>query len=342
MFRFAHGEYLYLLLLLPLIAVAYGYARRQRRHALAQFGNPELLTRQTLESSRVKPLTKLLLWLLALAFFIVGWANPQMGSKRETVRSKGFDLLLALDVSQSMMAEDVTPNRLDRARRLASDLIGELRGNRMGLIIFAGSAYLAIPLTSDYGALVQYLRSVSTDMLSAQGTNFAGAIDLAAGSFSKDNQHYKALVVISDGENHEDGALEAARNARDDGMVILTVGVGTAEGSFVPIALGPQRDYKRDEAGNPVRSKLEETLLQDLAKAGDGAYFRLGNNQDDLLEPLRKELDRVEKREVEQRVFSEYESYYQWFIGLGLLILLIESFITYRRSKYFAPQDWIK
>ncbi|MEL6866388.1 MAG: VWA domain-containing protein, partial [Bacteroidota bacterium] len=251
------------------------------------------------------------------------------------------DVFIALDISQSMLAEDILPNRLERAKQFAQKLVNELKGERIGLLLFAGNAYLQMPLTTDYAAAMLFLRSANTRMAPTQGTAISDAIDLAERSFEEDNKHHKAIIVITDGENHEPDAIERATQARTNGLLIYTVGVGSAKGAVIPTVVGNRRDVKRDRTGNPVTTKLNEATLADIAKAGEGKYYNMVEG-DQVFTALREGIDRLEKREIEQRSFSEFESYFQYFIGLALLLLLIEFLTSYRKSRWMRGKDLFK
>ena len=217
------------------------------------------------------------------------------------------DLFIALDISESMLCEDISPNRLERAKRFSQRLINELKGDRIGVIIFAGNAYLQMPLTTDYAAANLFLRSANTGMAPTQGTAIDEAIAMAEKSFEEDNKQHKAIIVISDGENHSESAVTKAREARENGLLIFTVGVGTASGGLIPLNISGFRDSKRDKEGQPVRTSLNEPMLQELAEIGDGAYFNISDG-DQVITSLRQRIDRIEKREFEARSFTEYES----------------------------------
>lgn len=342
MFRFEHEGHLMALVVLPILILFFALMWRARKRLLSRFADSKLIRQLMPQMSRYKHGLKFALLIFGLAFLIVGWANPQWGTKKETVKRKSVDLFIALDLSQSMLAQDIAPNRLERARKFAQNLVEKLKGERIGVIIFAGNAYLQIPLTTDYVFLRQWLRGANTNMAPTQGTAIADAINMAEQSFEEDNKNHKALILISDGENHDDEALDRAREAYDNGLLIYTVGVGTTEGSFIPTFIGGRADFKRDESGNPVRSALNEAMMEDLAQAGDGEYFNLINAESFIVDALRKKINGMEKREMEQRVFSEYESYFQYFIGIALLLILIEFVISYRKNRYLADKDLFK
>jgi Ca-activated chloride channel family protein len=240
-----------------------------------------------------------------------------------------------------MLAEDISPSRLERAKRFAQQLVDELSGNNLGVILFACNAFPVTPLTSDYAFAKLTLATANPSQAGAQGTSLGEAIDLAERSFDPENQNHKALIILTDGEDHDGAAAERAAAAHTNGLLIYTVGVGDEAGSFIPTQVGNRIDYLRDETGNPVRSRLQPEKLQAVAEAGGGAYFSLGNDAASLVEALRNRIDTIEKREYEERVFTDYESYFQLFIGLALLVLLVEFFLSYRTSRLRPKRDWL-
>ena len=341
MFRFEHPAYLYALVLLPMLAVLFLLYWQWRKRALSRFAQGSLMPQLMPGASRYKHPVKFLLLLLGLTFLIVSAANPQWGSKRDKVKRKSVDVLIALDISTSMYADDIAPNRLERAKKFAEKLVEKLKGERIGLILFAGSAYLQMPITTDYAAAELFIRSTSPDLAGTQGTALAEAINLARRSYSEENQAHKALVLITDGEDHEGEATDAAQQARDEGIIQFTVGVGTEEGSFIPVVINGREDYKRDESGQPVRSKLNEPMLQELAKEGDGAYFHIERG-DAVADALQKRIDQMEKQELEVRAFSSFNSYFQYFLAGGLLLILVEFVISYRKARWMEGRDIFK
>ena len=285
--------------------VLFWLIQRARKNAFAKFGNSSLLSQLMPAYSKYKHTAKFVLLLCGLAFLIVGWANPQWGSKKEKVKRKSVDIFIALDISQSMMAEDLPPNRMERARKFSQKLVDKLKGDRLGIILFAGNAYMQMPLTTDYAAAQLFLRSANPSQAPAQGTAISEAIDLAEQSFEEDNKQHKAIIIISDGETHDQDALDRAKTASDNGLLIYSVGVGTAAGGFIPTIIGGRSDYKRDKTGNPVRTSLNEGMLQDLADEGSGFYFNLaGSDVEEVSVALRNSIDQMEKREFEARVFN--------------------------------------
>lgn len=342
-FRFENAEYLYALLLLPIFILLFWLIQRARKKAFAKFGNTTLLAQLMPAYSKYKHAVKFGLLLVGLSFLIVGWANPQWGTKREKVKRKSVDIFIALDISQSMLAEDMPPNRMERARRFAQNLVDELKGDRLGIILFAGNAYLQMPLTTDYAAAQLFLRSANPNQAPAQGTAISEAIDLAEQSFEEDNKKHKAIIIISDGETHDQDALDRAKQAASDGLLIYSVGVGTEAGGFIPTIIGGRSDYKRDKTGNPIRTSLNEPMMRDLATAGSGFYFNLSaSNVDELTTSLRSGIDQMEKREFEARVFNEYESYFQYFIAAALVFLIAEFLLSYRKNKWLGEKDLFK
>ena len=341
MFRFEHIEHLYAFIGIPILIVLFILMWQVRKRAIAKFGDTTLMARLMPQMSKYKHISKLVLLLLSLSFLIVGWANPQWGTKKEKVKKKSADIFIALDVSTSMYARDISPDRLERAKQFTQKLIQRLKGERLGTIIFAGNAYLQMPLTTDYAAAQLFLKSANPSMAPTQGTAIYEAIDLAERSFEEDNKHHKALIIITDGEDHDEETLQRAKQAHENGLLIFTIGVGTPGGALIPLNIGGRIDHKRDKTGNPVMSKLNEQMLRDLADAGAGEYFNLSNS-DGVIDAVQDRIDRIEKREFEQRLFNEYESYFQYFIAFALLLLVIEFLLSYRKSKWLEGKDIFK
>lgn len=338
MFRFENPYYLYALVLLPVLGLIFFLFVRWKKRALSRLGEPSLLDQLMPETSKYRSGVKFGILLLAFALLFIGWANPQWGSKKEEVKRKSVDVLIALDISTSMFAQDIAPNRLERAKRFAESLVDKLKGERIGLILFAGSAYLQMPVTTDYAAAQLFIRSANPNLAGTQGTVIGEAVQLARKSFEGEDGSHKALIVITDGEDHDGEAREQAAQARDDGIFLFTVGVGTPSGGFIPINVRGREDYKRDQTGQPVRSKLNETVLAEIAEEGDGAYFHISEGEA-VAEALKTRIEQMEKRELEVRSFTEYNSYFQYFLGAALLLIIIEFFISYRRSGWTKNRD---
>ena len=326
MFRFEHPEYFIAFLVLPVLIGAIVLVRWLGNRYVNQLATREARQRLIADFSRRKALLGRLAALLGVMLLCIALANPQWGIKRETVQAKSADIFIALDISNSMLAEDVAPSRLERARKFARTLIQEFRGERLGLILFAGNAYLQMPLTSDYAAAELFLRSAHPRLATTQGTSIGEAIDLALRAYEEDEDHHKAFVLITDGENHEDGALESMEKGKNRNLIPFVVAVGTEEGGFIPMTIQGREDYKRDEQGNPVRTAINTRFLGELAAAGQGALYRLTDDAE-IIEDMRSRIEGLEKREMEQRAFKEYESYYQYFLLAGILLLLFEMLI---------------
>ncbi len=333
MFRFEYSIFLYGVALLPILVLFYYWAQQYREKALKRLGNTRTIARLMPGASPIVHRNKFILLGIAVLLLIIGLANPQWGTKTKKVKRKGIDLIIAVDVSQSMMAEDIKPNRLLRVKKFAQDFLKKTRGNNVGLILFACNAYLQVPLTTDYANVMANIKAANPGSVPSQGTTIGQAINVGSRAFKENEENHRAIVVLSDGEDHDGEAVGAAKEANDKGVLIYTVGVGSAEGSLVPVTDRGRRDYKRDETGNPIRSQLNEEMLKEIARAGDGAYFNLSAGANQVANALQKQIDNIEKKEFEQRVFDEYASYFQWFIGLGLVLILIEFLLPYRRKS---------
>ena len=268
MFRIANPEYLYALLLIPALMIFYWYSRNQRRKALTKFGQKEILSVLMPNASSARPAIKFIVLLLALASAIIAMARPQFGSQLKTVKREGIELIIALDVSNSMLAEDIQPSRLEASKRAISQLVDKLSDDKIGLIVFAGEAYTQLPITSDYVSAKLFLNSINTQIVPTQGTAIGAAIDLGAKSFSPNFAGSKVLIVITDGENHEDDAAGAATKAAEQGIIVDAIGMGLPKGALIPDFSNGQKGYKKDSKGNTIVTKLDEPMLQKIAQAG--------------------------------------------------------------------------
>jgi len=333
MFRFAHIEFLYALAIIPVLIILFWITRRSRRKALERFGQKDAVKQLMPNVSNSRPVLKFITWLLAISSLIVALAQPQFGSKLKKEKRKGVELIICLDVSNSMLAEDIQPNRLERAKRAISQLVDRLDNDKIGLIVFAGDAYTQLPITTDYSSAKLFLNAVSTKIVPRQGTAIGAAINLATSSFSPQFKGNKAIIVITDGENHEDDAVGAAKDAAKKGISVYTVGMGLPQGGPIPIYKNGQKDYIKDKSGNVVVTKLDEKMLQQIAAAGNGVYVRANNAQVGL-NTLFNQINKLQEAEIESQVYSDYEDQFQWFIGFSVFLLLLDFVLLERKNKY--------
>jgi len=336
MIQFENKYFLWTLGLIPLFVVLYWLTARWRKKSLNNFGELEIIKQLFPDLSPTKRIWKFILFTFAFLLLIIGIVNPRVGTKLEDVKRTGADLMICLDVSNSMKAEDLQPNRLEKSKLAISKLIDKLNGDRIGLIVFAGDAFVQLPITTDYAAAKMFLESVNTDMVSSQGTAIGKAIDLAVESFGKDEGKNKAILIITDGENHEDDAVAAAEAAVAKGITIHTIGMGSVNGAPIPVYRGNVNvGYRKDKDGNTVITKLDETVLQEIAAAGNGVFVR-ASNADVGLNNVLDAISKLEKKEYESKLYMDYEDRFQWFIAPALLLLLIEFFLSEKKSKLFA------
>lgn len=332
MFRFEHITYLYLLLLLlPLIGL-YFLARRGRNRRLAMFGDSQLVVQLTNGRSEIRRWIKFGLQLLALVFLILAIAAPQLGTRQEKVKRSGIDVVIALDVSKSMLAEDVAPSRLLRAKNFISNFMAQCHNDRVAMIVFAGRAYLQMPLTVDYSAARLYLKSLGTESVPTQGTAIAEAVDLARESFAKGDNKSKALLIISDGEDNEAGADEAIEQAAKEGIKVFTLAVGTDKGAPIPL---PNGDFKRDENNAIVLSKVNLDAMRQYAAKGNGKSFVMGSGKQEI-EAIFNELGRINTKDFEEMVFTDFDDKFQYALALTLVLLLIDFLMSERKAKWIS------
>jgi len=331
MFRFAHPALLYLLVFIPLLIVFYAVMRTRKKKAIAEFGNPELLAPLMPLLSFRRGAWKFVLMLLALLFVIVGAAGPQFGSKLQQVKKKGIELMIVLDVSNSMMAQDIKPSRLEKAKLAISRMIEKLSDDKVGMIVFAGDAYVQLPITTDYSSARLFLSGINTDIVPVQGTAIGAAIDAAVRSFTPETETSKAIIVITDGENHQDDAVAAAKAARAKGIYVYTIGMGLEQGAPIP-QKGSPGQFMKDGSGNVIVSKLDEATLREVAKAGEGLYVR-ASNTDVGLNTLLDEINQLEKTLLEEKIYSDYAEKYQYFLLVGLFFLFMDFMILGRKNR---------
>ena len=328
MLMFAAHRFLYLLLLVPVILLGYGLLRWMRARRVKALGDPELVEALMPSRSRSKGWVKAVLFALAWAFLSIGLARPQTGAKLAEHNTKGAEIIIALDVSNSMLAQDYTPNRLERAKLAIARLTEKLQDDRIGLVVFAGTSFVQLPVTTDYVSAKMFLGSIDTGSIPIQGTAIGDAIYLSIKSFSAQSEKSRAIIVISDGENHEDDAVAAAKQAAELGIKVYTIGVGSAEGQ--PISINGE--LLKDREGNIVVTRLDEQTLRDIARAGGGAYIHAGGEEFGL-NPIIQDLRKMEDEEFGSIVFEEYDEQYMYFLGVALLLLVIEMLIGERKPR---------
>lgn len=327
--------YFYLLFIIPVIIVLFMLLLIWKKRTQKKFADSLLLKRLTPTRSYYKGSLKLIFFLLGLSALIMGLVNPKIGTKLETVKREGVDIVFAVDVSKSMLAEDIAPNRLEKAKRLVSEIINQLASDRIGIIAYAGQAFPQLPITTDYGAAKMFLQNMNTDMLTSQGTAINEAIELATTFYDDEEQTNRVLFIISDGEDHsEDSTMGAVEKAVEEGITIYTIGVGSEKGSVIPIKRnGIMESLKKDAQGLVVITKLNEEVLRDISKEGNGDYID-GSNTDAAVDFIKEELLQMDKKEFEAKQFAEYKDQFQWFLGAGLLFLFLEIFILDRKTKW--------
>ena len=335
LFRFANPVYLYLLLLLPVIVALYIINLLRKRNALKRLGDVNLVSRLVPEMSGVRPPVKFFLQLTALTAGIIMLSRPQFGSKIEDVKKQGVEVIIALDVSNSMLAEDIQPDRLTRAKQAISRLVDDLDNDKIGLIVFAGDAYVQIPITTDYVSAKMFLSTISPNIVPKQGTAIGAAISLGMRSFSPGEGKSKAMIIITDGENHEDDPVKEAEEAAIAGIVIHTVGIGSTEGVPIPIMNSGKRDYLKDADGNTVITKLDEDILKKIALSTNGNYVR-ANNSNIGLDEIFSAIKKMKKQDLESTMFTEYNDQFQIFAALTLLMLLGDFIIMERKNRRLA------
>lgn len=332
LFKFHNPEYLYLLLLIPVLVLIMVLNNRLSRKKILKAGEQSLIRSLIPEFSFFRKNLKFFLQLMALVFVIFLLARPQFGSRLEEVKREGVEVIIALDVSNSMLAEDIQPNRLERAKQAISSLVDKLSDDKIGLIVFAGDAYTQIPVTSDYVSAKMFLSSISPGIVPKQGTSLASAINLGMSSFSPAMDESKALVIITDGENHEDDPLPLAGEASERGIVIHTIGIGSASGVPVPVSTGGRKDYLKDNEGNTVITRLDEEILRQIAFTTGGNYVRASNTNIGL-NTIFDEISSMKQQEMEGTMYTEYDDQFQILAALALFCLLLDIIIMERKNR---------
>ncbi|MBR4137010.1 MAG: VWA domain-containing protein [Bacteroidales bacterium] len=327
--RFENPQYLYWLLIIPVLVAIYVLMRFWSKKQFERFANIKLRHYLVPMFSSARANTKFVLFNLIIALLIIGAANLQSGSKMEKVKREGIDLFLCVDISNSMHAEDIAPNRLERSKQAINKLISKLQGDRIGIIVFAGNAYVQLPITTDYAAAKMFLSTVDTDLIPTQGTEVGRAIELAIKSFGE-SDHSKAIIIISDGEDHENGdAVKAAQEAAKRNIKVYTIGMGLEEGAPIPIynQYGKKTGYKKDKEGNIIITKLDDNMLRQIAEIGDGIYVRASNSNVGL-DKIYEDIEKATKSEIESKVFTDYDDQFQWFVGAAIILLIIEILLS--------------
>ncbi len=332
MFRFGEPLYLYLLIVVPILAAFYFYSNYRRRKRLKEYGDMELLKQLMPEVSKYRPDVKFWLMLAAMVMVIFMLAQPQFGSKMETVKRQGIETVVALDISNSMLAQDVVPSRLEKSKKLISRLVETFNNDKVALIVFAGEAFTQLPITSDYVSAKMFLETISPSLISTQGTDIRAAINLAMKSFTPNDGVGRAIVLITDGENHEGGAIEAAQEAAKKGIHVFVLGVGSPDGSPIPVE--GSNEFRRDKDGNVVVTRLNEEMCREIARAGNGMYVRV-DNTNNAERALNAEVNKLAKADVETQVFTEFDEQFRVLAWLALILLAVEIMILNRRNPLF-------
>jgi Ca-activated chloride channel family protein len=336
MFRFGNINNLYFLIAIPVLLVLLVFVVYRKKKDLNRFGDREIIAQLMPEASSGRPVIKYVIQILAVIALIIGIARPQFGSKLREVKREGVEIIIALDVSNSMMAEDIQPNRLERAKQAIAKLVDQMVNDKIGLIVFAGNAYIQMPITTDYVSAKMFLSTISPEIVPVQGTAIGSAIELGSKSFTPMAESSKALIVITDGENHEDDAVQAAQLAAEKGIKVHTIGIGLPEGAPIPVTNpSGQKTYLKDRDGNIVVSKLNERMLQQIAAAGNGVYIRSTDTRLGL-NTVFDEINKMEKQEMDVRIYSDYDERFQYAFGLALILLLADLFILERKNRWLS------
>ena len=328
MLNFAQAQYLLLILLIPFFFILQALVLRLRRRRLRKFGDEALVASLMPSYSKGKVWVRLVLFSIGFFFFVIGLARPQIGAKLKEHQTKGAEIMIVLDVSNSMLAEDYSPNRLERAKLAISRLVDKLREDRIGLIVFAGNSFVQLPITTDYVSAKMFLNSISTESVPVQGTAIGDAINTAMRSFSAQSEKSRAIIVITDGENHEDDPVAAAAQAAELGVRVFAVGVGSPEGKPIPM----DGELLKDKDGEIVVTRLDETVLQKMAQAGNGVYVRAGTSEFGL-NPIIEDIKMMEDEMYSSIVFEEFDAQFMYFLGIALVFFVIEMLVGDRRSR---------
>jgi len=322
------------LLVIPVIIVLFLASQFWKRRAQKKFASRQMINRLSPNKSLFKPVLKISILCLAFASLVMALVNPKNGSKLETVKREGVDIVFAVDVSKSMLAEDIAPNRIEKSKQLVTQIINNLASDRVGIIAYAGKAFPQLPITTDYASAKMFLHSMNTDMLSSQGTAISEAIELAKTYYDDDEQTNRVLIIISDGEDHSEAAASVAEEASKEGIRIFTIGVGDVKGGPIPIKRnGTVLNYKKDRQGETVITRLNEETLQSIASEANGAYIN-GRVTSDVVDEIRDILNKMDKTEFEAKQFADFEDQFQWFLGIGVFLLFLDVFLLERKTSW--------
>ncbi|WP_298901388.1 VWA domain-containing protein [uncultured Psychroserpens sp.] len=333
-FQLEEKIWFWVLLIIPVIIFLFAILQFWKYRTQKRFANSKLLKRLSPNQSLFKSILKIVVLSLAFACLAIALVNPKIGTKLETVKRQGVDIVFAVDVSKSMLAEDIAPNRLEKSKQLVTQIINNLASDRVGIIAYAGKAFPQLPITTDYGSAKMFLQNLNTDMLSSQGTAINEAIELAKTYFDEEEDTNRVLIIISDGEDHSDVASNVAEEAGDEGIRIFTIGVGDEKGGPIPIKRnGVLLNYKKDSKGETVVTKLNEETLKEIADEANGAYIK-GNNTDEVIDEIKDILNRMDKTEFESKEFADFKDQFQWFLGFGIFFLFIDIFLLERKTGW--------
>ncbi len=339
MYQLEEPIYFYTLAVIPVMIVIYLLVFWWKKRTQKKFSNPELLKKLAPDKSTFKSTLKLGMLLFGMAFLILSLVNPKMGTKLKTIKREGVDIVFALDVSKSMLAEDIAPNRLEKAKQIIAKIIDNLGSDRIGVIVYAGNSYPLLPITTDHAAANMFLQNANPDMVSSQGTAINEALELAKSYYNNDDQTNRFLVIISDGEDHQEETKQMAQNLSNEGVKVFTVGVGTDKGGPIPIRLnGSMIGYKKDRKGETVITKRNQEVLQSIADIGNGRYID-GNFTETPVKDISDILANAQKNEFETKQFADYKDQFQWFLGIGVLFLLIDVFFLEKKTRWLKKID---
>ena len=334
MFRLDEKIWFWTILVIPAIVLVFILVQVWKKSAQKKFANLALLKRLSPNESLFKSVLKLVVLCAAFLFLVLALVNPKIGTKLETVRSQGVDIVFAVDVSKSMLAEDIAPNRIEKSKQLVTQIINSLGSDRVGIIAYAGKAFPQLPITTDYAASKMFLQNMNTDMMTSQGTAIREAIELAKTYYDDEEQTNRILVIISDGEDHEGDAAEIAEEANDQGIRIFTIGVGNENGGPIPIKRnGVILNYKKDRNGETVITKLNEDTLREIAQEANGVYIN-GSSTSEVVDTIKDLLDKMDKKEFESKQIADFKDQFQWFLGFGILFLFIDIFLLERKTEW--------